>query len=156
MKVSRMLSFTLSTFNIVWGKPAGGGATASWFVGPPVADLAPTNCTSCNVAIVRPAQPFELPPVRCARCTKVLGFPPNLSPLLDGSNVCALSHKSFLVAVEQSPPRTHGPLQALQHAGHRPMQAPQPAARGPLHAKAPFPTMVEPKAKNMPPPGVDS
>jgi hypothetical protein len=29
MKASYILSFTLSTFNIVWGKPGGGGALAS-------------------------------------------------------------------------------------------------------------------------------
>ncbi len=50
MKANRILSFTLSTFNIVWGKPRRGGAPASWLGGPPTANLAPTIYTSYNVA----------------------------------------------------------------------------------------------------------
>ncbi len=46
MKVSRILSFTLFTFNIVWGKPGGGGIPTSWLIGPLVVDLPPTGCTS--------------------------------------------------------------------------------------------------------------
>jgi hypothetical protein len=34
----------------VWGKPGGGGALASWFIGPLVVHLAPTGCTSYSVA----------------------------------------------------------------------------------------------------------
>jgi hypothetical protein len=50
MKASRILCFTFFTLNIVWGKPGGGGALASWLIRPHVVDLALTSCTSCNVA----------------------------------------------------------------------------------------------------------
>jgi hypothetical protein len=50
MKASHILSFTLFTLNIVWGKLGGGGALASWLIRSPVVDLAPIGCTSCNVA----------------------------------------------------------------------------------------------------------
>jgi hypothetical protein len=46
MKASRILSFTLFTFNIVWGKPEGGGIPTSWLIGPLVVDLPPIGCTS--------------------------------------------------------------------------------------------------------------
>ncbi len=46
MKASHILSFTLFTFNIVWGKPGGGGIPTSWLIGPFVVDLPPTGCTS--------------------------------------------------------------------------------------------------------------
>jgi len=46
MKASRILSFTLFTFNIVWRKPRGGGVPTSWLIGPLVIDLPPTGCTS--------------------------------------------------------------------------------------------------------------
>ncbi len=46
MKTSRILSFTLFTFNIVWRKPRGGGILTSWLIGPLVVDLPPTSCTS--------------------------------------------------------------------------------------------------------------
>ncbi len=46
MKVSRILSFTLFTFNIMWGKPGGGGVPTSWLIRPFVVDLLPTGCTS--------------------------------------------------------------------------------------------------------------
>ncbi len=49
------------------------------------------------------------------------------------------------MAIELSPPTTY-----------RPLQAPQPAMHEPLQAKALFPAMVETKAKNLPPPKVDS
>jgi len=95
MKANHILSFTFFTLNIVWGKPRGGGAPASWLIKPLVVDLAPTGCT-----VVRPAHPFELPPVRYARCTKVLGSSPNLLPLLDKSDVCALSYELFPEVIE--------------------------------------------------------
>jgi len=50
MKASRILPFTFSTLNIVWGKPGGGGALASWLVEPLASDLAPTGHTGCNAA----------------------------------------------------------------------------------------------------------
>jgi len=46
MKASRILSFTLFTFNIMWGKPGGGGIPTSWLIGPLVVDLPPTGCIS--------------------------------------------------------------------------------------------------------------
>jgi len=46
MKASRILSFTLFTFNIVWGKLGGGGIPTSWLIGPLVVNLPPTSCTS--------------------------------------------------------------------------------------------------------------
>jgi hypothetical protein len=46
MKASRILSFTFFTFNIVWGKPRGGGIPTSWLIGPLVVDLPPTGCIS--------------------------------------------------------------------------------------------------------------
>jgi hypothetical protein len=46
MKANHILSFTLFTFNIVWGKPRGGGIPTSWLIGPLVVDLPPTGCTS--------------------------------------------------------------------------------------------------------------
>jgi hypothetical protein len=46
MKASHILSFTLFTFNIVWGKPGGGGILTSWLIGPFVVDLPPIGCTS--------------------------------------------------------------------------------------------------------------
>jgi len=46
MKASRILSFTLFTFNIVWGKLRGGGIPTSWLIGPLFVDLPPTGCTS--------------------------------------------------------------------------------------------------------------
>jgi len=46
MKASHILSFTLFTFNIVWGKPRGGGIPTSWLIRPLVVDLPPTSCTS--------------------------------------------------------------------------------------------------------------
>jgi hypothetical protein len=46
MKASRILSFTLFTFNTVWGKPGGGGVPTSWLIRPLVVDLTPTSCTS--------------------------------------------------------------------------------------------------------------
>jgi hypothetical protein len=45
MKASRILSFTLFTFNIVWGKPRGGGVPTSWLIRPLVVDLPPIGCT---------------------------------------------------------------------------------------------------------------
>ncbi len=48
MKTCHILSFTIFTFNIVWGKLGGGGALAFWLVGPPIVDLAPTSYTSCS------------------------------------------------------------------------------------------------------------
>jgi hypothetical protein len=50
MKACCILSFTLFTFNNVWGKLGGGGAPASWLMGLPIVDLAPTGCISCSVA----------------------------------------------------------------------------------------------------------
>jgi hypothetical protein len=50
MKPNHILSFTLFTVNIVWGKPRRGGAPTTWLVGPPVVDLALTGYTSYNVA----------------------------------------------------------------------------------------------------------
>jgi hypothetical protein len=50
MKANRILSFTLFTLNIVWGKPKGGGALTYWLIGPLLIDLAPTNFTSYSVA----------------------------------------------------------------------------------------------------------
>jgi len=46
MKASHILSFTLFTFNIVWGKPRGGGIPTSWLIGHLVVDLPPTGCTN--------------------------------------------------------------------------------------------------------------
>jgi len=46
MKASRILSFTLFTFNIVWGKLGGGGIPTSRLIGPLVVDLPPISCTS--------------------------------------------------------------------------------------------------------------
>ncbi len=46
MKASHILSFTLFTFNIVWGKPGGGGIPTSWLIRPLVIDLPPTGCIS--------------------------------------------------------------------------------------------------------------
>ncbi len=46
MKASRILSFTLFTFNIVWGKPGGGEIPTSWLIGPLVVDLPPIGYTS--------------------------------------------------------------------------------------------------------------
>jgi len=46
MKASRILSFTLFTFNIVWGKLGGGGVPSSWLIGPLFVNLPPTGCTS--------------------------------------------------------------------------------------------------------------
>jgi len=60
--------------------------------------------------------------------------PPNLLPLLDESNVCALSQESFPTTIEQSLIGAHESLQA----------------------KASFPTVVESEAENLPPPGADS
>jgi hypothetical protein len=58
MKASHILSFTFFTFNIMWGKPGGGGAPTSWLVRPLVVDLAPTSCTinysAANLAIRTP------------------------------------------------------------------------------------------------------
>ncbi len=57
MKTSHILSFTLSTFNIMWGKPGRGGAPTSWLVRPLVADLAPIdyiNYSAANSAIRAP------------------------------------------------------------------------------------------------------
>jgi hypothetical protein len=71
MKASHILSFTLFTLNIVWGKPKGGGA-----------------------------QPSELPFVHCARYTKVFSSLPNLWPLLDELDVCALSKEPFPTMIE--------------------------------------------------------
>ncbi len=48
MKASRILSFTLFTFNIVWGKPGRGWVPTSWLIGPLVVDLPPTGCTSLD------------------------------------------------------------------------------------------------------------
>jgi hypothetical protein len=79
-------------------------------------------------------QPPELPLVRCARCIKVLGFSPNLLPLLDRSDVCELSQELFLAVVEQSPLGVHRSLQV----------------------EVPFLAVVELKAKNLPPLGADS
>jgi hypothetical protein len=79
-------------------------------------------------------QPLEHPPVRCVHCTKVLGFPHNLLPLLEGLDVCVLSQELFPVIVEQSLLGTHMLFQA----------------------EVPFPAVVEPEAKNLPPPGVNS
>ncbi len=45
-KANRILSFTLFTFNIVWGKPGGGGIPTSWLIGPLVIDLPPTGYIS--------------------------------------------------------------------------------------------------------------
>jgi hypothetical protein len=53
----------------------------------------------------------------------MLGSPPNLLPLLDRLDVCALSKEPFLAVVEQSPLGAHESLQA----------------------EAPFPAVVEPK-----------
>jgi hypothetical protein len=50
MKASHILSFTLFTFNIVWGKPGGDGAPTSWLIGLLVVDLPPTGCTRCSMA----------------------------------------------------------------------------------------------------------
>jgi hypothetical protein len=50
MKANRILSFTLLTLNIVWGKPGGGGALASWLVEPLVTDIVPIGCTSYSAA----------------------------------------------------------------------------------------------------------
>jgi len=49
------------------------------------------------------------------------------------------------MVVKQSPPLTHGPL-----------QAPQLVAHGLLQAKAPFPVVVELEVENLPPPEADS
>ncbi len=46
MKASRILSFTLFIFNIVWGKPGGDGIPTSWLIGLLVVNLPPTGCTS--------------------------------------------------------------------------------------------------------------
>jgi len=80
------------------------------------------------------AQPSELPFVRYACCTKVFGSLPNFLPLLDGSDVCALSQELFPVAVEQSSPGVHGSLQA----------------------EVLFLAVIEPKVENLPPFRVDS
>jgi len=46
MKTNHILSFTLFTFNIVWGKLGGGGVPTSWLIGPLVIYLQPTGCIS--------------------------------------------------------------------------------------------------------------
>jgi hypothetical protein len=46
MEASCILSFTFFTFNIMWGKPGGGGIPTSWLIGPIVVDLPPTGYTS--------------------------------------------------------------------------------------------------------------
>jgi hypothetical protein len=46
MKASHILSFTLFTFNIVWGKLGGGGIPTSWLIEPLVVDLPPTGYTN--------------------------------------------------------------------------------------------------------------
>jgi hypothetical protein len=46
MKASCILSFTLFTFNTMWGKPRGGGVPISWLIEPLVVDLPPTGCSS--------------------------------------------------------------------------------------------------------------
>jgi hypothetical protein len=46
MKANRILSFALFTFNIVWGKPGGGGVLAFWLIEPLIIDLARTDYTS--------------------------------------------------------------------------------------------------------------
>jgi hypothetical protein len=50
MKASYILCFTFFTFNIVLGKPKGGGASASWLIENPIIDLTSIGCTSCSVA----------------------------------------------------------------------------------------------------------
>jgi hypothetical protein len=71
----------------VWEKPKGGGAPTSSLIGPPIVDLAPTGCTNYSTASLAIWAPTHM---LCA-LHQVLGFSPNLSPLLDKSNVCALS-----------------------------------------------------------------
>jgi hypothetical protein len=46
VKTNCILSFTLFTFNIVWGKPGGGGVLTSWLIGPLVVDLPLIGYTS--------------------------------------------------------------------------------------------------------------
>jgi len=50
MKVNRILSFTLSTLNIVCGKLGEGGALTSWLVGPVAINLVLISCISYSVA----------------------------------------------------------------------------------------------------------
>ncbi len=88
------------------------------------------------------------------RCTKVLGFPPNLLPLLDGLDVCALSQEPFPAAVEQSLLGAHGLLQ---------IEVPFPVtveqslhgAHGSLQIEVPFPAVVELEVENLPSPGAN-
>ncbi len=120
MKVSRILSFTLFTLNIAWGKPKGGGAPASWLIKPLVVDLTPTGCTIYNRASLAIWAPT------CTLCVlhQSTWLSANLLPLLDGSNVCALSQEpfpAFPTTIKQSSLGTHGSLQI----------------------EAPFPTVVE-------------
>jgi hypothetical protein len=46
MKASGILSFTLFTFSIVWGKLGGGGVPTSWLIKPLIVNLPPIGCTS--------------------------------------------------------------------------------------------------------------
>ncbi len=91
MKASCILCFTFFTLNIVWGKPIGGGAPTSWLIGPPIVDLALTGCINCNVANLT----SKLPTVRCVCCTKAFDSQLGLSPLLNGSDVCACLRSRF-------------------------------------------------------------
>ncbi len=109
-----------------------------------------------TLVVVQPTQPSELPLVCSVRCTKVLGSLPSLSPLLDGSDVCALSQEPFPVAVKQSPLVTHGSLQVPQPIAHGLLQILQLAMHELMQVEVPFLTAVGPEAKNMPPPRADS
>ncbi len=70
--------------------------------------------------------------------------------------VCALCQEPFPIAIQQSLPRTHGPLQAPQPTMHGLLQAPQLATHEPLQVEAMFPTIVRLEAKNLSPLGANS
>jgi len=46
MKANHILSFTLFTFNIVWGKLGRGGVPTYWLIGPLILYLPPIGYTS--------------------------------------------------------------------------------------------------------------
>ncbi len=92
MKANRRLFFTLSTFNIVWGKPRGGEAPTSWLVGPLATDLVPTGCTNCSPAnsiiqtpthtlcVLHPSTWLSAQPLTLARWVRCMCVVPRIVP----------------------------------------------------------------------------
>jgi hypothetical protein len=130
MKTSYILFFTLFTLNIMWGKPGGGGALASWLIEPPVVDLAPTGCTNCSMVNLA----IQIPTYTLCALYESTNSLFGLSPLLDGSNVCALSQEPFPATVEKSSLGAHGSLQT----------------------GVSFPATIEPEVENLAPLGANS